>query len=62
MLENRSASPRPPETRRAGDWFPMRALTHALFLAFLVIVAVYAFVFLRLGAGGYYAAPLASRG
>jgi hypothetical protein len=40
----------------------MRALSHVLVLAFVVVAVVYAFVYLRAGGGAYYGIPLATRG
>lgn len=47
---------------RAQEWFPMRALTHVLFLAFVVIAVIYAAVAVWLGGRSYYGTPLRVRG
>jgi hypothetical protein len=47
---------------RRTEWFPMRALSHVLVLAFAVVAAIYAFVWLRAGGNAYYGVPLAVRG
>lgn len=54
----------PPATvrPRAQEWFPMRALSHVLVLAFAVIAVVYAVVYFRAGGSAYYGVPLGVRG
>ncbi len=51
-----------PSRPRPQEWFPMRALTHVLALAFLVIAAIYAAVFVFFGGRSYYGTPLRVRG
>ena len=61
----RAAAPRPasaPAVKKKDAWLPMSSLSHALALAFLVSLAVVAFVFARLGGWEYYFAPAATRG
>ena len=47
---------------RRTEWFPMRALSHVLVLAFAVIAVIYAFVYFGAGGRLYYGVPLAVRG
>ena len=47
---------------RRTEWFPMRALSHVLVLAFAVIAAIYAIVYFRAGGQAYYTVPLGVRG
>jgi len=51
-----------PVTARRAEWFPMRALSHVLVLAFAVIAVIYAVVYYRAGGQGYYTVPLGVRG
>lgn len=51
----------PPKAKREV-WLPMASLSHALALAFLVSLALVAFVFVKLGGWEYYFAPAATRG
>jgi hypothetical protein len=48
--------------RRGETLFPMRALSHVLVLAGLVVAALFGVVFLRLGGLDYYRTPLGVRG
>jgi hypothetical protein len=50
-----------PKTRKEA-WLPMASLSHALALAFLVSLALIAFVFVKMGGREYYFAPTATRG
>lgn len=54
--------PAAPRERGRELWFPMRSLSHALVLAALVIAALIAFSFVRLGGWTYYQTPLRVRG
>jgi hypothetical protein len=51
-----------PAERRATEWFPMRALSHVLVLAFAVIAVIYAVVYFRAGGQAYYGVPQGVRG
>jgi hypothetical protein len=57
-----AAATAPAARPRATEWFPMRALTHVLFLAFVVIAVIYAAVVVWLGGRSYYGTPLRVRG
>ncbi len=57
-----AGGPPAPARVRPQEWFPMRALSHVLGLAFLVIAAIYAAVFLFFGGRSYYGTALRVRG
>ncbi len=51
----------PPAARRS-EWFPMRALSHVLALAFVAIAVIYAFVYFKAGGREYYGVANGVRG